>query len=281
MNHFTHQAAATRYASARPYIHPWAIAKIQAFLRLQTPIQQALDVGCGTGQSSVALTALATNVTGVEPSEEMNRHAILHPQVRYVQAPAEDLPFAAASFQLVTVAMAFHWFERGYFLQEAARVLQTGGWLIIYNGGFLGKMPQKPEIEYWYRHDFMARYPIPSNYNRQPLTENEARPYGFHLLHRETYQLELSWSPQQMAEYLSSMSLVNAVVERGEEREEDVLTWLLSSLTPLFPAEGLALPFGGYIEYWQKALDVLPAIGEPSNNQVKKSDDLELQNEEQ
>ena len=253
MNHFIQQAAATRYAAARPYIHPHAIAKIRTFLRLAKPVPQALDVGCGTGQSSVALTAIATHVTGVEPSEEMNRHAMKHKQIGYVQAPAEQLPFTATTFQLITVAIAFHWFERERFLKEAVRVLQPAGWLIIYNGGFLGKVPQKPELEHWYWHDFMTRYPLPSNYNKQPLAENEAHAYGLSFRHRDMYQLELTWSPQELASYLASMSLVNAAIERGDEREEEILSWLNDSLTSLFPAPVMTLTFGGYIEYWQKS----------------------------
>jgi ubiquinone/menaquinone biosynthesis C-methylase UbiE len=253
MNYFTQQAVANLYASARPYIHPWAITKIQHFLHLSQPLPQVLDVGCGTGQSSLALTALARHVIGIEPSEEMTRHALKHSSISYINASAEKLPFADASFPLVTASMAFHWFERGPFLAETARVLQPSGKLIIYSGGFLGKVPKHPELEHWYWRKFMQRYPIPTDFNKQPLTEQEARPYGFHFLHHEMYTLELSWSAQEFAAYLASMSLVNAVVERGEEKAEDALQWLISSLTPLFSHSTIALPFGGHIEYWQKS----------------------------
>ena len=252
MNYFTQQAAASRYASARPYIHPWAVARIQRFLRLSRPLPQVLDVGCGTGQSSLALTALARRVVGIEPSTEMTRYALKHDAISYLNAPAEHLPVADSSFPMIAVAMAFHWFERGPFLTEAARVLQGPGWLIIYNGGFLGRVPLHHNLEQWYWHTFLRRYPIPTDFNQHPLTEQEARPYGFHCLHREMYALELSWSAQEFAAYLASMSLVNAVVERGEEKAEEAYLWLLSTLAPLFSNLNIALPFGGQIEYWQK-----------------------------
>jgi len=54
-NYFAYQSAASRYASARPYFHPLVIGKIKDYLQLQEPLQRALDIGCGTGQSTIEL----------------------------------------------------------------------------------------------------------------------------------------------------------------------------------------------------------------------------------
>ncbi len=53
-NLFVHRSAAQRYAAARPYFHPQVVAGVVAFTG--TPrFAPALDIACGTGQSSRAL----------------------------------------------------------------------------------------------------------------------------------------------------------------------------------------------------------------------------------
>ena len=137
------------------------IKKIRDFLKLREPVPRALDVACGTGQSTLALKEVASQVVGTDTSREMLARAPREAGVRYVEAPAEDLPFADDSFRLVTVALALHWFERSRCLTEARRVLDPGGWLVVYDNVFLGEMKENPKHEWWYREDYLARYPSP------------------------------------------------------------------------------------------------------------------------
>jgi ubiquinone/menaquinone biosynthesis C-methylase UbiE len=118
------------------------IKKIKDFLKLREPVPRALDVACGTGQSTLALKEVASQVVGTDTSREMLAQATREAGVRYVEAPAEDLPFADDSFCLVTVALALHWFERSRFLTEVRRVLDPGGWLVVYDNGFLERVLQ-------------------------------------------------------------------------------------------------------------------------------------------
>ena len=52
-----------------------------------------------------------------------------HPQIRYVEARAEHMPFDDMSYGLMTVGLAFHWLDHRQFMLEAGRVLCPGGWL--------------------------------------------------------------------------------------------------------------------------------------------------------
>jgi len=47
--------------------------------------------------------------------------------VVYQEADAEDLPFEEEKFDLITVGLAFHWFDQKRFLREAWRVLKRAG----------------------------------------------------------------------------------------------------------------------------------------------------------
>jgi ubiquinone/menaquinone biosynthesis C-methylase UbiE len=59
MNFFVYKSVAERYAKYRAYFHPLVIEKIKAYLQLQSPVGFALDVGCGSGQSTIALKEIA------------------------------------------------------------------------------------------------------------------------------------------------------------------------------------------------------------------------------
>ncbi len=251
MNYFEERAAAKRYAVGRPYFHPLVIGKIRSFLGLRGPIPRALDVACGTGQSTVALKEVAIEVVGMDSSKEMLARAARDDRVRYTKAPAEDLPFVKESFDLVTAALAFHWFDRARFLAEARRVLRPSGWLVIYDNRFSGRMRENPEYERWYKEAYLHRYPSPSR-NSEPLSRGEARKHGFEFVERERYTNEVSFSVEELASYLTTQTNVIATVEKGTEDEETVRRWLTSVQAPLFRGSQGTFLFEGSIDYLKR-----------------------------
>lgn len=104
------------------------------------PVETALDLGAGTGKLTELLVHRAREVTAVDPSESML--AELHrklPAVRTMVAPAEQIPLPEDSQDVVTVAQAFHWFDRERASSEIARVLRPGGRLgLLWNGAARG-----------------------------------------------------------------------------------------------------------------------------------------------
>ncbi|MCA1718623.1 MAG: methyltransferase domain-containing protein [Actinobacteria bacterium] len=226
------------------------IEKIWDFLRLREPVPLALDAACGTGQSTVALKEIAFRVVGTDVSRKMLARAPREAGVRYVEASAEALPFADGSFQLITVALALHWFDRSHFLAEARRVLKPSGWLVIYDNGFFGEMKENPRHERWYREDYLVRYPSPPR-NKDPLTDDECRNHGLRLVEREIYTNEVSFSAEELASYLMTQSNVTAAVEDGGESSESVREWLVESVAPMFGKPRGTFRFGGAIEYLQ------------------------------
>jgi SAM-dependent methyltransferase len=250
MNYFAHQTAAERYARNRPYFHPLVIARIRTFLNLPRPVPQALDVGCGTGQSALALTDIATSVIATDLSPSMLAHAPVHERIHYVEAPAEKLPVNDQSIDLLTVSLAFHWFNRRRFLAEAHRTLRPTGTLVIYGNGFFGQMKENAEFTQWNRESYLHRYPIPPR-NDQPFTDADAREHHFVFAGQERYTNEISLSPEDLARYLMTQSNVIAAVEQGTESLESVTAWLFNSAQPFFPSAKGTFIFGGEIWYLQ------------------------------
>jgi ubiquinone/menaquinone biosynthesis C-methylase UbiE len=159
LNYFDSQDAAERYSSARPYFHPPVIKKVKDFIGLDEPVPKALDVACGTGESTLALKEIARDNVGVDSSEKMLALAPKDDRIRYLRASAEGLPYSEAQFDLITVSKAIHWFERDSFLAEASRVLSPSGCLIVYGFRSGGGMKYVPEYDRWFDKEFSARYP--------------------------------------------------------------------------------------------------------------------------
>jgi ubiquinone/menaquinone biosynthesis C-methylase UbiE len=107
--------------------------RIRTYLRLEAPVPRALDVGCGTGLSTLALKGLACQVLGVDPVAAMIACARPDPAITYVVGSAEQLPVEDATIDLVTVASALHWLATDRFFAEARRVLRPAGWLVVYD----------------------------------------------------------------------------------------------------------------------------------------------------
>lgn len=93
-------------------------------------VATALDLGAGTGKFTGLLVARATQVIAIEPSAPML--AVLARTLPTVDArpgTAESIPVPDGSVDAVSVAQAFHWFDRDAAAAEIARTLVPHGTL--------------------------------------------------------------------------------------------------------------------------------------------------------
>ena len=252
MNFFVYKNVAERYAKYRPYFHPLVIEKIKTYLQLQRPVGFAVDVGCGSGHSTVALKEIAGLVAGLDISAEMLDFAERKPGIQYIRSAAETLAIKSNSADLLTTSMAYHWFKPEEFFTEGRRILRDGAWLIIFNNGFRGQMKRNPEFERWVNSVYEERYPAPSR-NAAPMTSEFAGQHGFNFPYQEDYENEVEFTVEELAAYLITQSNVIAATEQGQENVEDVYEWLITQTRPFFKSGKVGFPFSGFIWYLQKA----------------------------
>jgi len=96
---------------------------------------RVLDVGCGSGEFLRTLAERGAVATGVDPAPGMVALArTLAPLADVRIAEAEDLPFADASFDVVTAVNALQFADDTVdALAEFARVLAPGGFVAVAN----------------------------------------------------------------------------------------------------------------------------------------------------
>lgn len=94
--------------------------------------RKVLDLGAGAGALSRSLLQGGHRVLAAEPSAAMLAELVdTCPGMPAARCRAEQLPFAAAAFDAVTVASAFHWLDADRALPEIARVLRPHGVLAL------------------------------------------------------------------------------------------------------------------------------------------------------
>ncbi|MCC8938652.1 class I SAM-dependent methyltransferase [Bradyrhizobium sp. Arg62] len=134
-----YQALGEHYDKERPGYPTSAVHEIAGrALSLPHSSRRVVDVGCGTGIFTRMLAdALdgSFEVLGLEPSTIMIRRAIeatrtIRP-IRFVESPAEKLPFSDRTIGVITAAGAAQLFNRLPFYAEAYRVLVDNGLLAI------------------------------------------------------------------------------------------------------------------------------------------------------
>lgn len=95
------------------------------------PHAKILDLCCGSGQVTGVLLAYSDDVTGLDISPlSLSRCRRNVPQAKYVEALAEEMPFADMSFDLVHTSAAMHEMTRSQLQQiftQVYRVLKPGG----------------------------------------------------------------------------------------------------------------------------------------------------------
>ena len=121
-----------------------------------------LDIGCGAGHTSFVAATHVAQVTAYDLSEKMLQVVREAAQARglsnltTVKGPAEALPFAEASFEVVVSRYsAHHWHDVGLALREIKRVLKPGGKFILMDI----TSPGQPPLDVWLQTVEMLRDP--------------------------------------------------------------------------------------------------------------------------
>jgi ubiquinone/menaquinone biosynthesis C-methylase UbiE len=158
-------------------------SRLLHFLQPQTG-KHYLDIGCGTGNYTIALSNLGLNFTGVEPSEMMLDVArSIDKHINWLTGTAEQIPAGDNAFNGAMATLTIHhWKNIGLALKEIYRVTETDGKFVLFTA------TPKQMQGYWLNHYFPNM--LQSSINQMPgleAIETELVNAGFKNIIKEKY----------------------------------------------------------------------------------------------
>jgi len=144
---------ALHYSAYRPPLHSIILGRA---LRENKKRRIGLDIGCGTGRSAQELANFCDHVVGLEPSKSMLFKTEKHEKVDYVNSLGEQIPIAAKSVDVVTLAGSLNYIERNSLVNELVRICRAEAEIVVYDfevdlidfDKFLGMNLIKRSLEY-------------------------------------------------------------------------------------------------------------------------------------
>ncbi|MCM5679966.1 class I SAM-dependent methyltransferase [Schlegelella sp. S2-27] len=178
------------------------------------PFDRAVDVACETGDSTMPLVGIAKQVEGVDLSGPMLAHAKAKGLV-VRQAPYTELERGA--FDLISVCMAYHWFDADAAISAFKRASMHRATWLIYNFALLGHKTDE-SVSRWLKTAYLSNFPDPPRGRTEfavPATDRELRVVG-----SGKGALPVQFSRSALIGYLTTQSNVQAALHAGRTYQD-------------------------------------------------------------
>lgn len=138
------------YDAARPSC-PDYVPKIHIRYLNKMP-ETVVDLGCGTGLSTLIWKDAAQKIIGVEPSDDMREIALKssrdYSNIQYIKAFSDNTELPEGIADIVTCSQSFHWMEPVSTLREVNRILKPNGIFAAYDCDWPPVCSAKIEMAY-------------------------------------------------------------------------------------------------------------------------------------
>lgn len=246
-NPFSDDLMAAGYAAARPPVHPQVITQLRGWLGGRHH-EVALDLGCGAGLSTRPLRALASTCVGFDPAEAMVRTARrLRPDLSFVVAGAETMPFATGSVALVAAAGSLNYTrDLASVWPEVRRVLSADGCLAVYDFSPARSFADGADLDAWF-DAFTRRHPYPAS-QAIPLSPAilAERASGFTVDRGEDFAIPITVTPEFFVDYMLTETNVQDAVRRGTALDA-IRDWCATTVPVAFGGRERPVLFRGYL----------------------------------
>ncbi len=216
-DHFSKQAQV--YAQYRPH-YP---SKLFVYLASIAPGRQmAWDCGTGNGQAAIELIKHFDRVVATDASSDQIAQALPHARIDYRVEPAEEVSLAADTVDLVTVAVAVHWFDLERFYREVRRTLKASGVLAVWTYHLPVIEPRVDQILTTYYAEILSGY-WPERF-RYVDDRYRTLPFPFKELQPPRFEMEAEWDLSQLVGFLESWSATQRY-EQAKGHHPITLIW--------------------------------------------------------
>ncbi|HWJ92767.1 MAG TPA: class I SAM-dependent methyltransferase [Flavisolibacter sp.] len=221
---FSSQSAV--YAKFRPSYPRELFDHILSFVSER---RHAWDCATGNGQAAVVLSDHFEKVEATDISAAQLSNAIKKENIGYRIASAEKTPFADNSFDLITVAQAYHWINWKAFHDEASRVGKNKAVVAVWCYSLMqtGDARLDELIVHFYR-DIVGPY---WDAARKFVDDHYATvAFNFDPLPSKPCMIRVRWMREHFIGYLGSWSAVQAYIKKNQTSPIDVIRTSLESL---------------------------------------------------
>jgi ubiquinone/menaquinone biosynthesis C-methylase UbiE len=192
------------YSAYRPHYPKELFDYISSFVAEKNV---AWDCATGNGQAAESLANVFKKVMATDLSAAQLAQAVQKENIEYLQCPAERTPFAENTFDLITVAQAYHWLQCDTFCAEATRVAKPDAVIAIwmYDRFQTSNEALNNLMDHFYftivgPYWDAARKHIDNHYTTLP--------FPFEPLPVQPFSIKAQWTRQHIEGYLSSWSAV-------------------------------------------------------------------------
>ena len=197
-----------------------------------------VDVGCGPGQSTFQWCPHFKEVIGIDISvnqialatEKLSQRPSIQ-NLKFQVGPAESLPFADKSVDMLSFGTCWHWMKFDKVIPEIQRVLKRPGCVAIYN--YL-----LPTISHSKCNDLFQ--PFQKEYIAaffQPMILNGYRdaPHPFPLAKECNFSMNINYTPTDLYHFVESISVYTQYKQQNPDSQ--ALTELIDSLDKVLPED--------------------------------------------
>lgn len=201
------------YAKYRPTYPPELFDYIFGFVKER---ECAWDCATGNGQAANVLAENFTKVEATDISQQQLQNAVQKKNIHYQVTSAEQTPFTDNSFDLITIATAYHWFNWAAFYDEATRVGKNNCVVAAWSYHVFYCVDENiTQIIGHFYHDIIKSY---WDKERKYVDDRYATvEFAFDPLPTKDFDLVLHWKREDFIGYLSTWSAVQNYIKQKEE----------------------------------------------------------------
>ena len=197
--------ASDEYAAARPLypaaLYDWIVSNCEGR-------EAAWDCATGNGQAAIGLAPFFGTVHATDISPEQIGQGFDGSNIVYSAQPAEATNFPAATFDLVTVAQALHWFDYDRFWPEVARVAKPGAFFCAWGYSWFTVVaePRIQSVLVEPFQDLVAPFWAANNKILWDDYRDADISFPFERVPAPEFAVSVDWSVPQLIEYMKSWS---------------------------------------------------------------------------
>ena len=197
------------YAKFRPTYSKELYDHILSFVKEKNT---AWDCATGNGQAAIVLADHFKKVFATDISASQIDKAIQKENIEYTVCAAESTPFADNTFDLVTVAQAYHWIKWNEFKKEVTRVCKPNAIIAVWT--YYSHTTGDERVDKAVR-DFYANITKPYwDYERRYVEEKYTTvEFDYELLPVKEFETVQYWQREDLIGYVSSWSAIQKFIK--------------------------------------------------------------------